>query len=253
MADINPLCKLEQQAINAALCGRWPEASRLNQELLKENPGNTETLNRLARASFELGDLNKAKKYYGQALQVDPYNQIAAKFIKKIETCKKRKLQTGSKKNDEQTDNFSLGGSVSDLFIEEPGRTRLVNLLKVAEPQRLSYLCPGETVKLVPKNRYISVTDTQGDYLGILPDDLSHRLIRFIKGGNKYQALTKAIKANGLTILIRETFRSGRFKNQPSFTDSSDETLILSSDHLIVPGVELPLEEPFEMEEENTE
>src|SRR5206468_2099564 len=91
---------------------------------------------------------------------------------------------------------------------------------------------PGMPVELIVKNRKITILDRRGIYLGILPDDLSHLLLRLIKGGNKYQGFVKSVRSNGLTILIRESFRSKRFKNQPSFPElgsSFSNTTVMSS------------------------
>ena len=54
----------------------------------------------------------------------------------------------------------------------------------------------------------------------MLPDDTAHLLTRLIKGGNKYELFIKSVRVNALSVLIRETFRSKRFKNQPSFLDT---------------------------------
>lgn len=221
---------LSQLAISAALSANWEEATKLNQQIIEGDPKNVEALNRLGRAHFELCDITAAKKFFDLALESDPYNQIAAKFLKRIETFSKKGLK-------QQTHNGAAPCQMpvsSDLFIEEPGKTKLVNLLKVAEPQKLSLLSSGRMVNLLIKNRGITVTDQYNDYLGVLPDDLSHHLIRLIKGGNKYQALIKTIKPNGVTILIREAYRSVRFKNQPSFLDNLNVNVTYSTGSLIM-------------------
>lgn len=232
--------ELQQQAIMAALCSNWEEALKINQLIINTEPKNVDALNRLGRAYFELGDLDHSKKFYKEALSIDPYNQIAAKFLKRIEAfCKKGTKITS----------YSATVPIDcDLFIEEPGKTKLVTLLKVAEPQRLSRLSTGSPVNLVIKNRGLAATDQNDEYLGIFPDDLAHGLIRLIKGGNKYQAVIKNIKTNGLTIMVREIFRSARFRNQPSFLDGINVNLAYSSDHIIVP--EDADEEAFEGEDE---
>jgi hypothetical protein len=89
-------------------------------------------------------------------------------------------------------------------------------------------------VNLVIKNRGISITSSGGEYLGVLPDDLSHRLLRLIKGGNKYQAYIKTTKTNSLSILIHEIFRSAKFRNQPSFMDGMNTTFAYSSNNIIL-------------------
>lgn len=221
---------LHQQAIAAALSSKWEEAVKLNQQIIDVEPESIDALNRMARAYFELGNLRKAKHFYEQSLEFDPYNQIASKFLKRIEAFSKR----GVKFN--PSDILANHSQVAtELFIEEPGKTKHVTLLKVAEPQRLSLLISGEIVNLVPKNRVVVVTGSRGEYLGVIPDDLSMRLIKLIKGGNRYQALIKTVKTNSLSILIRELFRSSKFKNQPSFLESTNNSSSYSSDHIVVP------------------
>ena len=99
--------------------------------------------------------------------------------------------------------------------------TFLVNLVKFAEPQKLLKLSPGTVVNLVPKKRSVSVTDSGNVYLGAFPDDSAFHLLRLLKGGNKYTSIIKAVKPNGLTVLIREIYRSKKFKNQASFLDDT--------------------------------
>ncbi len=201
---------LSQQAINAALNCLWIEAQTLNRQIIKVDPENVDALSRLGRVCFELGKTGQAKKYYSQALKVDPYNPIALKNLKIIKAYK----PNGIKRTSHQS-------PVSpNMFLHEPGKTKVVTLLKVAEPQKLSNLYPGMEVNLVSKSRNISITDAENQYLGILPDDITFLLTKLIKGGNKYQAIIKAVRVNGISVLIRESFRSSRFKNRPSFPES---------------------------------
>ncbi len=218
---------LQKQAIDAALSSKWEEAVKINQEILDCSPASVEALNRLGRAFFELGNLLKSRKNFESALKCDPYNQIAAKFLKRIEAFKKNKSQ----KSLPPPPACQLDG---DIFLEEPGKTKLIGLLKVAEPHKLSMLSSGLQVNLVQKNRVISVTDYEGGYLGVLPDDLSHHLLRLIHGGNKYQAYIKTIKTNSLSIIIKEIYRALRFRNQPSFLDNSSSTTSFSSNNIIL-------------------
>ena len=134
------------------------------------------------------------------------------------------------------------------LFLQEPGRTKIVSLLKVAEPQKLSMAYCGMLVELSLKNRGVSVCDSEGSYLGVLPDDLAHQVIRLIKGGNKYEAYIKSIKVNGLAIMIKEIFRSKKFKNQPSFLESAGalppiEVVSALNSKEIIEDDQTPLEE----------
>lgn len=215
--------QLQSLAIQKALESKWEEALELNQKLSDIEPENVDCLNRLARSYFELGNYSKAKKLYEQVLVLDPYNTIAQKNLKKVALFKKDGRLTNS-------NSFQVAISPS-FFLEEPGLTKIVTLIKTAEPQKLLTLCSGQIVVIVPKNRSISVTDSNNTYLGAFPDDTAHHLLRLIAGGNKYQAFIKSVKSNGLTILVREVYRSKRFKNQASFLDES-RILTYSSDHL---------------------
>lgn len=209
-------------AIDAALSCKWDDALEINRALSKVEPQNVECLNRLARACFELGKYPQAKKIYQEVLKLDIYNSIAQKNLKRVIAMKK---VVPLKQNGQAI------LMIPSLFLEEPGITKVVTLIKVAEPQKLLSLSAGLPVNLVIKGKGITVLDTQNKYLGVLPDDIAHHLSRLIKGGNKYFCLIKSIKSNSLTVLIRETFRSKKFRNQASFIDDA-KALTYSSDNI---------------------
>lgn len=203
---------LQKLAIDACLNCEWDEAVKLNKQIIKNDPKNVDALNRSAKAYMELGRFNLAKKYYSESLKHDPYNPIASKNLKIIKSFKKGDVPVVSNGHNKVS---------PDLFLQEPGKTKIVSLLKVAEPQKLSKAFCGMQVETVVKNRKITVIDSSGTYLGVLPDDVSHNLIRLMSGGNKYEMYIKSVKVNGLSLLIREVFRSKKFKNQPSFLANS--------------------------------
>jgi len=199
---------LERQAIKAAMVGAWDQAIELNQKILKIDPQNIPALNRLGRALAEKGCLQLAQKTYRRVLSIDRYNLIAKRNLKRLADQKKTKETAPPVKT-------STPGAV---FIEEPGKTKTVKLVRLATPAVLSRLNSADEVCLIPKKHTISVTHSDGTYLGALPDDLSHRLLRFIRGGNQYQAFVKTVDRQTLEIFIRETKRASRFRNTPSFT-----------------------------------
>ncbi len=221
---------LNNLAIEAALNCDWNKAEKLNRLIIKEDPKNIACLNRLGRTLIELGKYPQAKKIYQTVLDLDPYNTIAQKNFKKIQSFKKNDLKSPIS----QSANHLGPVASPSFFLEEAGITKAVTLLKVAEPQKLLRLYAGDLVNLVTKNRGITVTDSDNNYLGVLPDDISHLLLKLIKGGNRYQALIKSVKQSNLTILIREIFRSRRFKNQPSFLDNS-YAFTFPSDNITLP------------------
>lgn len=211
--DANPAVSsnLSDQAIRAALDCRWEDALKLNRQILKLDSQNIDALARSAKAYIELGKSNLAKKYYTEVLNYDPYNPIALKNLKIIKAFK-----SNGKPHINGGGEFRLSAS---LFLQEPGKTKIVNLLNICEPQKLSSTFCGMKVEMIVKNRKLIVVDSDGGYLGVLPDDICHHLLRLLKGGNKYSLLIKSIRVNGLAVLIREIYRSKRFKNQPSFLE----------------------------------
>lgn len=223
MDDSPQPANLSLQAIDAALNSRWEEAININKKIIGSDPQNIDALNRQARAYMELGKPNLAKKYYSEVIKIDPYNPIAQKNLKIMKSFKSKKQCLPS---------CGISRLSPSLFLQEPGKTKMVNLLKVAEPQKLSHTFCGMQVEMVIKNRKITVVDQGGNYLGVLPDDMSHHMLRLSKGGNKYELFIKSVRVNSLAIIIKETFRSKKFKNQPSFLEysqASASTNILSS------------------------
>lgn len=203
---------LQNLAIDAALNSRWQDALKLNKKILKVEPQNVYALNRQARCYMELGKNNLSKKYYLQVLKFDPYNPIALKNLKIVKAFK-------SVGNHHTPD--GQGRVAPELFLQEPGKTKVVTLLKVAEPKTLSHTFCGMQVSMIVKNKKIIVVGPNEGYLGVLPDDVCHHLIRLVKGGNKYNLVIKSVKVNGLSVIIRETYRSKHFKNQPSFLENA--------------------------------
>lgn len=245
MGDDSQTSNLHRQAISEALSCNWVRCVELNKQILKLEPENPDCLNRLAKAYFELGRYSLAKKAYEEVLRIDPYNGIAQKNFKKVSSFKKNAnipLANG------HTSSISPA-----LFIEEPCTTKLVNLTKVAEPQKLLTLFPGQEVYLVLKNRGVFVTNSHNQYLGVLPDDIGFLMRKLLTGGNKYVTLIKSIKPNGLTVLIREVFRSKKFKNQASFLDEA-RVLTFSSENISLfnPDQDSPIDEAADAEDLNS-
>lgn len=200
---------LKSQAIQTALMGDWDTAISINKDLLKEDPNDIDTLNRLAFAFSALGKLKDAKSIYKKVLEIDLNNPIAIRNLKQMLEANKNK----SLKN-----NSFPSSCLHNIFLEEPGKTKVVELTNVAQPKIISRLKAGESLSLLIRRSKIFVLDNQKEYIGMLPEDIGRRLIKFLKGGNIYEAYVKAIKSHKIFIFIRETKRIKRFKNQPSFS-----------------------------------
>lgn len=204
--------QLEELAIEAALSSNWEKAVRLNQTILQISPEDVDCLNRLGYAYFKLGKIKEARVQFRKVLKVDRYNPVASKNLKRFQKIK------GVKPQKERA-------SVSpSLFLEEPGKTKTVTLVKLASQKILSSLSIGQTVNLYAKRHSIEVRIEDKSYLGVIPDDLSFKLIRLIKNGYQYKALVKNVKENFLSIFLREIKRSKKLKGQPSFTATETKT-----------------------------
>lgn len=209
------------QAIQTALNGDWNNAILLNKELLLENPKDIETLNRLALAFTVIGKIKDAKETYQKVLALDNQNPIALKNIKRLTGI--HKMQNGT--------NHSplLNQNIHSMFLEENGKTKVIELVNIAEPKVICNLMTGEGVILQVKRLKIFVLDAKKQYIGMLPDDIGKRLIKFIKGGNAYEAAVKAVLNHRVIIFIKEVKRVSRFKHQPSF-------LTIEKSKISIPG-----------------
>lgn len=237
---------LETLAIEAALRQDWETAIKVNEELLKTTPHDIETLNRLAFALMEKGDLEKAKKHYQKILRLDHFNPIALKNLNKLDNIRPRAFKKRLKTIGSQPTNLA------NLFLEEIGKTKVTKLKNIAEGHIISQLKSGDEVILSTKRRSVFILDKNKTYLGALPDDLSHRLIQFMKYGNKYQVFVKSVEKNCLTVFIKEVERASRFRNQPSFSNAP-LTYLASVREEVFDNQEKPQVATFEELEEEEE
>lgn len=197
---------LGQQAIDQALTGRWKEAVATNLQILKKEPGDIETLNRLARAYLETGQKAKAGRVYAQVLRLDRFNTIAAKNLAALKS-----LRVGRRP--------SSGRSPPSLplFLEEPGVTKTVSLVRLGDPKLVMALRPADPVKLRAHQHNVSIITAAQQYLGRLPDDLAMRLRTLIAAGNTYAAWIRSVEPDAVKVFIKETSRAGKFRHTPSF------------------------------------
>ncbi len=181
---------LAQSAIDSALSNDWDKAIRLNLKILKDYPSNTDAMNRLCKAYVEKGNLKKAKTIINKILTIDPYNLIARKFQDK---CKKLTFHTEHKE-------FS---SV-DVFIEEPGKTKIVNLIHLGPKEVLSSVDYGDSTEMISYGHRISIKTPNGKLIGKLTDDLSNRIKKLLTMGFTYKTYIKSISEKEVSVIIRE-------------------------------------------------
>jgi tetratricopeptide (TPR) repeat protein len=212
------MASLRNQAIQTALVGDWQTAISINQSILQDSPNDIDTLNRLGFAFMSIGDVKQAKSLYEKVLSLDMKNPIAIRNIKRL----------GDAKN--------LKGSIplNNLFIEEPGKTKVIDLLNIADKKVISRLRAGEQISLCIKRMKIFALDGENQYIGMLPEDISQRLMKFMESGNKYDAYIRTVDNNKVAVFIREIKRVSKFKNQPSFISTDKVKLSLENNTLSI-------------------
>lgn len=210
---MNTLITLKQQAVESAKKQDWQQAVDLNQEILKLDPDDTGTLNRLGVAFVQQHKLRKAKTTFNQILKIDKSNNLAKKHL--------RKLKSNQVSN---APSFS-----EDHFIEEPGKTKTVELHRLSSKQVLEQLSVGQICDLKPKNRYISI-ETAGIYVGALPEDLSFRLTKLINRGNEYSCRIRSHSATECSVHLKESLKSKKNANLHSFPTHKSQPSITIND-----------------------
>lgn len=195
------MLSLKTQAIQQALVGDWTNAINLNEQILKEIPDDINTLNRLGFAFLSIGNMKDAKTVYEKVLSLDMKNPIAIRNLKRLNGPSNRKVST----------------PLNNLFIEETGKTKIIELINIADKKVISYLRSGEKISIRIKRNKIFALDSEERYIGSLPDDIGRRLTEFINGGNIYDAYVWTADDNKICVFIREVKRVRRYNNQPSF------------------------------------
>jgi tetratricopeptide (TPR) repeat protein len=190
----------QQKAIKAAKDQDWQTAIESNVSLLELKPEDISALNRLGAAYLQVGDTKKAQAAFERALVVDQSNKLARKNLERI-------------KNKQATHVPSFS---PESFIEEPGKTKSVELYRLAGKDVLDTLSVGQLCKLQPKNRYVSVL-VNDIYVGALPEDLSFRLTKLLNTGNVYSCRIRSTNGNSCAVHLRELERSPKNRDLSSF------------------------------------
>ena len=211
---------LAQKAISAAISGNWENAVEITQKILQIDKENIDALNRLAKAYSELGNLVKAKSVSSKVLGLDPYNKIANKCIERWKGLK-------------QGESVRSHGVTGNLFIEEPGKTKIVSLINLGGPEVLAMLDAGDEVKFDPHGHRVSVTTIDKKYVGRLPDDIGSRVKQLLTAGNEYMILVKSIDQKEIKVFIRVVKTVPHLANVPSFTSEKIDYVSFTPPELV--------------------
>ncbi len=201
---------LKDLAIQSALESKWEEAININLELLKENPKEIDTLNRLGFAQMQANKLKEAENTYSEVIKLDRTNPIALKNLKKLSALGNQDNNSINKTNHKN--------HMDNVFIQEAGKTKTVDLTNVADKKTLMTLQYGDDVELTVKRSKIFVLNSDKTFIGMLPDSIGIRLASLMKGGNEYQACIKGIDEKNITVFIKEVKRAKKFSNLSSFS-----------------------------------
>lgn len=183
-------------AVKLASDNRWEEALTANHELLEAFGDDVSTFNRLGKAYLELGRYAEARGAYGRSVEIDPGNAIARKNLDRL-----------SNVDVDEEAPLARGGVDPSLFVEETGKTAIVQLLRPAPPEVLGKLTTGDKVQLAPEGRALMVLSSDGEHLGQIETRLGLRLVNFLSGGNRYEAAVIAIDQQQVRVIIRETYQ----------------------------------------------
>jgi tetratricopeptide (TPR) repeat protein len=201
---------LQLQAVKAAKNLDWPSAISINQEIIELDEQNIGAFNRLGVSYLQTKKPRLAKKAFEQALEVDNSNPIAKKHLERIKKKQTTKAPLFSKEH----------------FIEEPGKTKIVDLHRLASKSVLKDLSVSQTCQLKPKNRYLSVVLDDNTYIGALPDDLSFQLSKLIKRNNTYSCYIYSVTDKKCRVYIKEEERSKDNRNINSFSLTKNQSSI---------------------------
>jgi tetratricopeptide (TPR) repeat protein len=207
-------------SVRLAKEGRWDEAVQVNRDLLAIFPDDTETLNRLGKALMELKRYAEAKEAYEHSVKQDPTNTIAQKNLKNLQQL----VQVAASKPAAATPpNPSRTRVAPSLFIEETGKTGVVNLVSLASSLVLARLTAGDRVYLEvdAAKELVRVKNEDGEVLGQLEPRMNVRLFRFIQAGNRYVAAVQAVSDKMLRIVIQEIYQHPSQRGKMSFPPKS--------------------------------
>lgn len=199
---------LEHKAVNAAIKLDWIEAAEINKKIISLDKNNLSAHLRLGFANLQLGEWEKAKKTYRKVMKLQPTNNVASENLERIKILELKK----NKKN-------SVGSPFLDpnLFLEVPGKTKTVALVNLGQKNILAQLMIGQKLLLKAKKRKVEIRTSDEDYIGCLPDDLSKRLLFFLKFKSEYKAYIKEASLNRIIIFIMEESKGKKVLKYLSF------------------------------------
>lgn len=175
-----------------------------------------ETLNRLAKAQYELGNVEFARQIYQRVLSINENNLIAKRMISLLDHTETR---------------ASKERKFADMrtFVVETGKSTITTM-HIDQATAIA-LVPGEIVemRIVGHNpahatiaaecHAIDIYDAGNTLLGRLEPRLAQRIIDFMRQGNQYIAVVWRVSEHYhmIDLVIRESYRNPDLTGSVSF------------------------------------
>ncbi len=214
---------LSQEAVNLAVKGEWERATEVNIAILESFPTDVEAMNRLVKALIETGSYVDAQAALNQVCEIAPYNNIAKKNRARLDQL----TANPDLPKSETSKQARKAAGASQTFIEESGKSattvlRNSNSLRNANGRKTTiHLAPSDPVVLSREKNTVMVKTLDGQLLGQLEPKMGNRLARLMDGGNKYSAVVVSVNDDGVSIMVRETFKHPSLQNMCSFPSQS--------------------------------
>jgi len=217
--------RLSKEAIDLALQGKWDEAEAINRDIIDKFPSDVEAYNRLGRALTELGDFDRANEAYLKALELAPENAIAKKNLTRLTSLSESMATLRGTPQKASTSKAQARRVALDLFVTEVGKAGVVNLHNVASRKVLAKMGFGDQVHLKAKKQHLIVANEGGEYLGEVEPRQGLRLIKLMRGGNRYNAAILNVKEDTVQVIIKEVYQHPSQVGHPSFPVKATERL----------------------------
>jgi hypothetical protein len=195
-----------KKAIDLAMQSRWSDAVKANEAILDDFPDDLETYNRLGKALTEVGRIRDAKAAFGRSLELSPNNPIARKNLDRLQQL-----------DDTEPVDMIHGCAVGDTFIEEVGKTTVTALVSLAQHKVLLKEAPGHQVQLQSEGGVLKAIGLGGAVLGQIEPRLTVRLVRLMKGGNRYEAAVRSVGEEAIMLIVREVYKHPSQSSAMSF------------------------------------
>ena len=210
---------LSSEAVNLALQGEWQRATEVNKAILELFPDDVEAMNRLVKALIELGSYLDARAVLNQVCEVAPYNKIAKKNSARLDqlAADPGSANPGLPKQAKKT------AGAPQIFIEESGKSATTILRNTAGNKAVLRLAGSDQVVLSRDKNTVTVRTLDGQLLGQVEPKLGNRLARLMDGGNQYAAAVVTVNDQGVSVIIKETFKHRSLQNVCSFPSKAKE------------------------------